>query len=395
MGFSITKKRNGFEPYSLLFFFEMNWKKFLFLPLIISVLFSNNLFSKQKSLPKPRKVNKIHHKVPRNSLKITYNKIDNIVLGSSMKEIFWHYPKARIQKVLTYDSQGGYTQYEILSPDLKEVLFSIEPSCRDEDSLCIMKRINVKSKIFHTAKNIRIGMNIKNILNSKQEIKRIGWFEGNLVAKISEDQINCVLQTESIPKEWYCDMKVKSLPDSTQIIGFMLSGKDLNGFTFKDYDSVFLNRSLKMYATKNSKNHLKNKIKAEKNYYEVSKGETLYSISKKLKTSIHEILANNTYIKGEIVKIGDKISLLYQTPDSLSQALEIDPYHSKNALPTPFFDSTTYVFGSSISRTDMKDSLHQKSMNTGPNNILGSERKNEYRSNTKSDSGLFIAPSQK
>jgi len=169
---------------------------------------------------------------------IQYNKVGKLALGGYLKEIFWNYSKNRIGKVFIHEGQEIFSQYEILSPDQKEVLFSVEPDCRIADSLCIIKRIEIYSPEFHTAEKIHVGMLYQDLTHAGLKITYLGWHRGNLIARTAFNPMDYVLSTEGIPKKWFSTMDPHMIPFSTKIIGIVLTGPEMEGFTFRQYDSL-------------------------------------------------------------------------------------------------------------------------------------------------------------
>lgn len=203
-------------------------------------------------------------------LLINGNSVEKVMLGKSMKEVYTFYPAKRIERVLIYDARGSYEKIEILSRDRSEVLFFIEPDCSSHDSACIIKRINITSATYHTKKNLRVGKYYVDIVKSGDKIKEVAWFEGNLIIRGRETGLSYVMQTASIPKPWYATMDQNTLPDSTKIIGMMISGKDLKGVSYLEVDSLNkkflvsmalkkLNSAAKIIAVKKTKKGLKKK----------------------------------------------------------------------------------------------------------------------------------------
>lgn len=166
------------------------------------------------------------------------NSVEKVMLGKSMKEVYSLYPAKRIERVLIYDAKGSYEKIEILSRDRAEVLFFIEPDCSSADSACIIKRINITSSLYHTRKNVRVGKYYVDLVRSGEKVKEITWFEGNLVVRGKDAGVSYVLLTNSIPKPWYHTMDQETLPDSTKIIGMMITGKELKGMSFQEVDST-------------------------------------------------------------------------------------------------------------------------------------------------------------
>lgn len=175
------------------------------------------------------------------------DRIENVVLGKPVKGILSMYPATRIQKVLVYDAKGSYEKLEIMSADRSSVLFFVEPDC-NADSGCVIRRINVTSNQYHSRKNLRVGKFYVDLVRSGDLVKEISWFEGNLIAQGSEKGLNYVLQTNFIPRPWYTDMNKETLPDSTRIIGMMLSGNDLKGMSWHEADSI--NKTVALKALK-------------------------------------------------------------------------------------------------------------------------------------------------
>ena len=203
-------------------------------------------------------------KVISDPLLIHGNQVEKVKLGNSMKEILSLYPTSRIERVLIYDGKGSYEKIEILNHDRSEVLFSVEPDCSSTDSACIVKRISVTSNSYHTIKNIHIGEYYISLIKAGEKFKAPVWFEGNLILRAAETGVNYVLETNLIPKPWYETMDKETLPDSTKIIGILLTGKNLKGISYDEVDSI--NRRIKAdlaikkaIATKMKLSHLENK----------------------------------------------------------------------------------------------------------------------------------------
>ena len=203
-------------------------------------------------------------------LLVNGNSVEKVILGKSMKEVYSLYPAKRIERVLIYDAKGSYEKIEILSRDMSEVLFFIEPDCSSQDSACIIKRINITSATYHTKKNLRVGKYFVDLVKSGDKINEITWFEGNLIIRGREAGLSYVMQTVSIPKPWYATMDQNTLPDSTKIIGMMITGKDLKGVSYLEVDSLNkkflanialkkLNTAGKIIAVKKLKKGLKKK----------------------------------------------------------------------------------------------------------------------------------------
>jgi len=190
---------------------------------------------------------------------IKSNQVGKLVLGGYLKEIFWNYPENRIGKVFIHDGSNIYSQYEILSSDLKEVLFTVEPDCRSGDSLCIIKRIEVYAQNFHTAENTRVGMLYQDIINSGQVIESIRWYRGSLIARTRGNSMNYILGTSGIPKSWFTNMDPHMVPFSTPIISIVLTGQDFEGFTFRRYDSLMGATYYSHRGSAGNGNELKNK----------------------------------------------------------------------------------------------------------------------------------------
>lgn len=166
------------------------------------------------------------------------NSVEKVMLGKSMKEVYKLYPPKRIERVLIYDGKGSYEKIEILNRDRSEVLFFIEPDCSSQDSACIIKRINITSSTYHTKKNLRVGKYFVDLVKSGEKTTELAWFEGNLILRSKEAGLSYVLQTVNIPKPWYTTMNNETLPDSTKIIGMMITGKDLRGVSYQEVDSL-------------------------------------------------------------------------------------------------------------------------------------------------------------
>lgn len=173
---------------------------------------------------------------------IQYNKVGKLSLGVFLKEVFWNYSQNRIGKVFVHVGSDIFSQYEILSPNQKEVLFYVEPDCRTGDSICIIKRIEIYNSKFHTPEKIKVGMLYQDITNSGLKISFLGWHRGNLIARTEKNPINFILSTSGIPKKWFSDMKPKMLPFNTQIIGIVLTGAAIEGYTFRQFDSLNFGR---------------------------------------------------------------------------------------------------------------------------------------------------------
>ncbi len=172
------------------------------------------------------------------------DRVENVILGKPVKEILSMYPAARIQKVLVYDAKGSYEKLEIMTPDHSSVLFFVEPDC-NADSGCVIRRINVTNNLYHSRKNLRVGKFYVDLVRSGESLKEVNWFEGNLIAQSAETGLNYVLQTNFIPRPWYTDMNKDMLPDSTRIIGMMISGNNLRGVSWHAADSINKSMALK------------------------------------------------------------------------------------------------------------------------------------------------------
>lgn len=316
---------------------------FLFVLLFLFGSFSS-LFAKNHSYPH---FSKSTHKPKSPNWTLNKNKVDVLVLGASIKEIYWNYAPERIQKVLTFDGNGRYIHYEVLSQNLKEVLFTVVPDCRDGDSLCIIKRIIVQSKQYQTPRHLRVGMNYKDINKSKQRLDFLGWFEGNLVIRTVNDQINYVLNTEGIPKNWYATMEPDSLPKNTVIMNLVISGKDMEGFTMAEFDSLQLKKIFKPLHTRKPKDLAAVK-KIDSSQYLVHHGETLFSIAKKKKVTLADLLAANPQLVNGNIKKDQKIKI--PNLETKNRLIEVDSDHGKETTAPVFLKTKNYVFGSSASR---------------------------------------------
>jgi len=214
------------------------------------------------------------------------NSVEKVILGKSIKDVYTLYPAKRIERVLIYDAKGSYEKIEILSRDRSEVLFFIEPDCSSQDSACIIKRINITSSTYHTKKNLRVGKYYVDLLKSHEKINELTWFEGNLIIRGNEAGLSYVMQTVNIPKPWYSTMDQNTLPDSTKIIGIMITGKDLKGVSYQEIDSLnkkFLaNIALKKLNSVTKQTAVKKLIKGSK------KKETL-SLSTVKKSTATEV----------------------------------------------------------------------------------------------------------
>ena len=299
---------------------------------------------------------------------ISSKRVDKLTLGTSIKELYWNYPKERIQKVLIFDARGEYNQYEVLSANKKEVLFSIDPDCRDGDSLCIIKRIMVKNNCFKTAGNLKVGMFYKDLLIARQKLSYIGWYEGNLIAKTNKSSINIIFKTDEIPKSWYVQMNSRTLPNNTKIIGFMISGSDFNGYTYKKYDSLLLSKYLVKAIPKKKSLRIIKTTSFPDSLHKVVRGETLYSLSKKLSISIEKLLANNTFIQNQKIKVGDQLQINRKISSVDSNMNGIDPLHPKGPIAKIYLETKGYVFGSSLPKSS-NDSTNSKIFNSAPKQV--------------------------
>ncbi len=166
------------------------------------------------------------------------NRLDRIYLGTSIKELFGLYPSNRIQRVLVYDAHRSYQKFEVLNKERTQVLFTIDPACSLNDSACVVRRIIVKSSSYRTPSNLRVGKYYIDLMHSASKVSEVVWYEGNLVARAKKSGISYVLQTNSIPRLWYDTMDKEIIPDSTRIIGIMITGKSLDGVSYQLADSL-------------------------------------------------------------------------------------------------------------------------------------------------------------
>jgi len=189
------------------------------------------------------------------------NRLDKIYLGTSIKELLGLYPSNRIQRVLIYDAHRSYQKFEVLNKERTEVLFTIDPACSPNDSLCVVRRIIVKSSNFRTPSNLRVGKYYIDLVHSASKVSEVVWYEGNLVARVKKSGISYVLKTNSIPRPWYDTMDKEIIPDSTRIIGIMITGKTLDGVSYQRADSL-MKKKLLAVSSKSKKG--KSKITAIK-----------------------------------------------------------------------------------------------------------------------------------
>ncbi len=286
-----------------LFYGKLKSILFCILPLCFLSISTLSFAQKIKHKPIAKKKVILKRKL-RDAFKIGSNQIDRLFLGKTLEEVYSRYGKSRIQRVMVFDANSSYDRYDILSMDQKTILYSIIPDCREIDSLCIIKRFIIRNKDFHTSRNLRVGLTYRDLLNTKQEINYLGWFEDNLVGRTATDSINYIFDTESIPKDKFGNLDKCTLPENTKISGIILSGKDLNGYNLNMYDSTFLNillqekiKSLNIQDTSHT------------TLYKVGRGETLFSISKKFNLSIQDIIDRNKNISNYRIKLGEAINI--------------------------------------------------------------------------------------
>lgn len=245
------------------------------------------------------------------------NSVEKIKLGRSMKEVYAMYPAKRIERVLIYDEKGSYEKIEILNKDRSEVLFFIEPDCNSVDSSCIIRRINITSNIYHTRSNLRVGKYYVDLVKTGEKFIDIAWFEGNLVIRAKETGLSYVLQTNSIPKPWYVSMDRETLPDSTKIIGMMVTGKNLKGMSYLEVDSlnkkiqadqVVHNADLALYKTDQA---------AKKKDFLAARKALAAVVSKKRKSVvIRSLIKHPGFTRTDSIKAGSSQAVLKPAADA-------------------------------------------------------------------------------